>query len=127
AASVSPIKPPFAERAKAATARSISPASRTLIAFTSTPSDGATVWMGELADPSRTGGVAKYSRSLHAGRDLLEQFQPFPAQTVFGSHEAGYVAARPGQSVDKATADRIAHRREHGRNAAACLLHRRQA
>ena len=39
------IRPPFGERAKAATARSISPASRMLTGLTSTPSDGATAWM----------------------------------------------------------------------------------
>ena len=39
------IRPPFGERAKAATARSISSASRTLTGFTSTLSDGATAWM----------------------------------------------------------------------------------
>ena len=39
------IIPPFEPRAKAVRARSISPASRTLIGFTSTPSDGAAVWM----------------------------------------------------------------------------------
>ena len=49
----------------------------------------------ELADPGRTGGIPKNRRSLHAWRDLLKQLQPFPAQTVFDSHEAGYVAARP--------------------------------
>jgi hypothetical protein len=44
----------------------------------------------------------KRSRSLQAGRDLLEQLQPFAAQAVFVSHEAGYSAARAGQAVDEA-------------------------
>ena len=39
------IRPPFAVRANAATSRSISAASRTLIGLTSTPTDGATDWM----------------------------------------------------------------------------------
>ena len=39
------IRPPFGARAKAATARSISPASRMLTGLTSTLSDGATAWM----------------------------------------------------------------------------------
>src|SRR5260370_15071658 len=45
-------RPPFVERAKAATARSISLASRTLIGLTSTPTDDATAWMlANLAIP----------------------------------------------------------------------------
>ena len=39
------IRPPFEERAKAATARSISPASRMLTGMTSILSDGARAWM----------------------------------------------------------------------------------
>jgi hypothetical protein len=39
------IKPPLARRTKVATARSISPLSRTFTALSSTPKDGATVWM----------------------------------------------------------------------------------
>ena len=44
--------------------------------------------------------------SRHAACDLLEQFQPFPTQTVFERHEPGSVAARPRQAVDEAGADR---------------------
>ena len=104
------------------TARSISPASRTLIGLTSTPSDGATDWMArELADPGRYGGIPKDRRSRHARRDLLEQFQPFPAQAVFELHEAGGVAARPRQAIDEAGADRIGDDREHDRHGAGRL------
>ena len=72
------IRPPFGARANAATARSISPASRTSIGLTSTPSDGATAWIAaELADPVAVGGIPKDRRSRHARRDLLEQLQPF--------------------------------------------------
>ena len=39
------IRPPSGERAKAVTARSISPGSRRSIGLTSTPTDGATYWM----------------------------------------------------------------------------------
>jgi len=46
-------------------------------------------------------------RSRHARRDLLEQFQPFSAQAVFENHEAGGVAARPRQTIDKAGSDWI--------------------
>ena len=75
------IRPPFGERAKAATARSISPASRTLTGLTSTPSDGATAWMtANWPIPAAMAGIPKDRHSRHARRDLLEQFQPFPAQ-----------------------------------------------
>ena len=50
--------------------------------------------------------AAKDRRSRHVGRDLREQFQPFPARAVFGTHEAGGVAARPRQAVDESGADR---------------------
>jgi len=33
--------------------------------------------------PGRTGSISKDSRSDHTWRDLLEQLQPFPAQTLF--------------------------------------------
>ena len=115
------------KRAKPPTALSISPASHVDCVHLDPERwrhglDGA-----ELADPARIGGIAKNSSSFHARRDLLEQFQPFPAQTVFESHEAGYVAARLGQAVDKAGADRISNVHEHDRHAPARLLQRRHA
>ena len=70
-------------RAKAATARSISPASRTLIGLTSTPSDGATAWIApHWPMPAAIGGITKHRRARHARRDLLEQLQPFTAEAV---------------------------------------------
>ena len=102
------IRPPFGARANAVTARSISPASRTLIGLTSIPNDGATDWMtANWPIPAVYGGIPKDRRSRHARRDLFEQFQPFPAQAVFELHKAGGVAARPRQAIDEAGADRI--------------------
>ena len=37
----------------------------------------------ELAGPGRYTKTLKESHSLYAGRDLLEQLQPFPADAVF--------------------------------------------
>ena len=37
----------------------------------------------ELADPLGYGGIAKDRHARHAGRDLFEQLQPFPAHAVF--------------------------------------------
>jgi len=52
-------------------------------------------------------------RSFHAGRNLLQQLQPFPADTVFKQHEAGGVAARLHQARDVAGANRVRDRHEH--------------
>ena len=60
-----------------------------------------------MANPSRDGGVPKDRRSHHARRNLLEQLQPFPAQTVFELKKAGHIAARPCQTIDVARADRV--------------------
>ena len=99
--------------AKAATARSISPASRTLTGLTSTLSDGATAWMApNWARPEANGGIPKHRRARHVRRDLLEQLQPFPADAVFERHESSGVAARPRQALDEAGADRIDEDRE---------------
>jgi hypothetical protein len=49
----------------------------------------------ELTCPGGYGGVSKDRGSRDARRDLLEQFQPFPAQAEFEKHETGDVAARP--------------------------------
>ena len=120
------ISPPFGARAKAATARSISGASRMLTGLTSTLSDGATAWMAATGRSRRVGGIPKDRRSRHARRDLLEQLQPFPADAVFEIHETGGVAARPRQAVDEAGADRIGDDdREHDRHGAGRLQQRR--
>ena len=84
-------------RANAATARSISPASRTSTGLTSIPSDGATAWITANWPIPRCGWIPKDCRSRHARRDLLEQLQPFPAHAVFKLHKTGGVAARPRQ------------------------------
>ena len=102
------IRPPFEERANAATARSISAASRTLIGLTSTPSDGATDWItANWPIPAGYGGIPKNRHSRHARRDLLEQFKPFSTQTVFKLNKAGNVSTRPRHALDETRADGI--------------------
>ena len=84
------------------TSRSISPASRTLIGLTSNPSDGATDWItASWPTPAAAVGSEKIA-ARHVWRDLLEQLQPFPTQSVFVQDETGGIAARPRQTVDKA-------------------------
>ena len=72
------------------------------------PNDGATAWMApNWPIPAATAGSRKDRRSRHAGRDLLEQLQPFSAHAVFELGKAGGVAARPCQARDEAGADRV--------------------
>jgi hypothetical protein len=49
----------------------------------------------ELDGADGYGGIPKDRHARHTGCDLLEQFQPFPAQAVFIRHESGGVAAGP--------------------------------
>ena len=91
------IRPPFEARAKAAMARSISPASRTLTGVTSTPSDGAAAWIApNWPVPAAYGGIPKDRHARHVGRDLLEQFQPFAADAVFEAEKP--VVLPPGRA-----------------------------
>jgi len=70
---------------------------------------------GKLADPSGV-GIAKHRRSLHPGRDLLEQLQPFSAHAVFGIGKPCGVAARPRQTFDRAATHWISHLHEYDRH-----------
>ena len=56
--------------------------------------------------------------------DLLQQFQPFPAQAVLELHKAGQIAARSRQTSDEIRADRIGNIHENDRHSASCLQHR---
>src|SRR5262249_10089190 len=76
----------------------------------------------EYYSSRRNIGVSQYSCSHHARRDLLQELQPFPAQTVFIIHESSGVAAGPGQAIDEAGADWIGDAREHDRQRAADTL-----
>src|SRR5215475_3681422 len=75
----------------------------------------------KLPDPGGCGGIPENRHSRQAWRDLLEQFQPFPAEAVFKRDKTGGVAAGPRQAVDEAGADRIEESREYNRNDAGCL------
>src|SRR5712671_43489 len=76
---------------------------------------------GKLPDPGGCGWIAKDRHSRQAWRDLLEQFQPFPAQAIFERDETGGVAAGPRQAVDEAGAHRIEEGREYYRHGAGRL------
>src|SRR5262249_37592441 len=81
----------------------------------------------ELASPGRYGGISQERHSLYAGRDLLEQLQPFAAEAVFIQHKTGSVAARPGEGFDKASAHRVGDQHEHNRYGTSRLQQRPRA
>ena len=78
-------------------ARSISSASRTPTGVNSTPKrrrDGLD--SGKATEPGRHRGVPNDGHARHAGRDLFEQLQPFPAHAEFGRGKT--VALPPGRA-----------------------------
>ena len=102
------IRPPFGERANAAMARSISPASRTLIGLTSTLSDGATAWMTpNWPVPEARAGSRRTATRVTPGAICLSSSSHFPLCRIH-THETGGVAARPRKALDETGADRIA-------------------
>ena len=69
-------------------------------------------------------GVAQDRHSRHAGRDLFEECQPFPAGAVFERGKAGGVAAGSRQTGNKSSPDGISYNREHNRYGAGHLEQR---
>src|SRR5262249_23770583 len=72
------MSPLFAERAKVATARSISATSRTLTGLTSTPSDGAMDWMAaNCAGPAASAGSRRTAARVTLGATSLSSSSHF--------------------------------------------------
>ena len=119
------IRPPFDARTDCVTARSMSPGSRrsTGVHLHSERRrhrlDGA-----QLADHSGDGGITQDGNASHLRRDLLEQFQPFPACSVLEIRKTGEVAPWPCQARGEAAADRVNDTHEHDRQVAGRLLQR---
>ena len=104
------------------TARSISPASRTLTGLTSTPSDGATDWMAaNWPIPAVMAGSRRTAARVTPGAICLSSSSHFPLMPYSNCDKAGGVAARPRQAIDEAGADRIGDDREHDRHGAGRL------
>jgi hypothetical protein len=100
--------------------RSISPASRT-------PTGVAKRWRHSLdrckpTGASGHGGIPDDCDPRHAGGDLLEQFQPFPAQAEIVRGETSGVTARTRQARNPAAADRIDDGHEDNRHRLRRLL-----
>ena len=79
-------------------------------------------------DPLSDAGNARLPHHAHArdaGRDFLEQLEPFAGQAVFKLDEAGRIAAGSCHIVDEAVADRIDALGEHDRHGVGRLPQRR--
>ena len=73
------IRPPFDPRANAATARSISGASRTLTGLNSTPNDGATDWIApNWPLPAVMSGSRRTAARVTRGAISLSSSSHFP-------------------------------------------------
>ena len=68
---------------------------------------------GKLANARGNGGISDYPRPRHAGFGLLEQFQPFPTQTIFKRHEPSSVAAWPRKAFGDAGTDWVGDIHKH--------------
>src|SRR5262249_3485796 len=77
----------------------------------------------KLTRPGSRREVAKHRRTPDAGSDLLEQFQPFRANTVLKVGEPGGVAARMRQVVNETATDRIGDLHEYDRDTTGSLQH----
>src|SRR5260370_39814523 len=75
----------------------------------------------ELASPSGDGGITEDRGACHARCDLLEQFQPFPAQAIFELDETGCIAAWSRQAINEPGADRVGHYHKHDMHGASRL------
>src|SRR5262249_22586902 len=76
---------------------------------------------GARGGPRRYSRISEDGRSRHAGRDLFEQLEPFPAHGKFEAGKASYAPTRPCQTLDIAGADRIGDGRENDRKSAGRL------
>ena len=113
-----------AQRANAEIARSISPALRDADRLQLHAQCCATDWMMAHCPTPAGPGSRRTPTRVTRGAISLSSSSHFAAQAVFELDEAGGIAARPRQALDKAVADRIDSLGEHDRHGAARLLQR---
>jgi hypothetical protein len=78
-------------------------------------SDGATAWIApNWPGPAACRESSQDRRSLYAGCDLFEQFEPFRADASFEAHKPGGVAARPRQTAAGNTIGTVRVSRNNG-------------
>jgi hypothetical protein len=76
---------------------------------------------GELAG-SRYRHITQDCGARDAGRDFLEQLEPFAAHAVFELRKPGNVSSRACKAVDETGTDRINHACEYNWHCVSCLL-----
>src|SRR3954469_17159650 len=70
----------------------------------------------ELADAGNTRGIAKNRYPRHIRRNLLQQLQPFPGETVFELRKAGNVCTWMGHAFDQTGTNRVDDLQANDRN-----------
>src|SRR6516164_4110413 len=120
--SVVRISPPFGARAKLSTAGSMSAVARTGTTPGCTRSDDAAASIERIKFGLRRGVGIEHNRyTREAGRNLLEQIEPFAANRELGPAETGEVAAGLGQACNEALRDWIRDPHENDRDRAGGL------
>src|SRR5262245_61966110 len=117
------ITPPFPERANATILRSISSAVRTPIGVSSTPNEGAAVWIAaKPPEPAATAGSRITATRDIRGAISFRSSNDFPY--MLNSRVEKPVALPPGRArlSTKPLTHRVDRRHEHDRHGAACLL-----
>jgi hypothetical protein len=92
--------------------------------MTSIPKEGAAVCIAPSCPGPTASGIPEDRHAVRARRNVLEQRQPFRPDGIFEGCKPGDVAAGPGETFDKAGADRIAGRRKDDRYGTRRLLER---
>src|SRR5262249_51244140 len=67
----------------------------------------------KLTPAGGEGWIARHVGASYMGRDLLQQFKPFPAHAVFKHRKAGRIAAGVRQTRNKAPAHWIGRIHKH--------------
>src|SRR5262249_30003515 len=68
--------------------------------------------------------IEQKSGSIDAGRNLFEQLQPFGTRSRLHDGKTSSVAARPRQTADKATPNRVGNNHKNNRDSTRLLQHR---
>src|SRR5262249_4520650 len=112
----STIMPPPDACANVASARSISPASRTSTGRSSTPSDGVSAWIApNWPGPAAMLESRRTATRVTRGATSLSSSSHLPPMELFVDGKSRGVAARPRQALDVAGRNRVADTRKHDR------------
>src|SRR5262245_30073962 len=122
------IKPPLAERAKAATARSISTVSRASTGFNSTLNDGATAWIAaNWPVPETKAGSRTTATRVTPGAISLSSSNHLTLVLYSGRANPVVFPPGPRQIRDEPRADRVKDGDKNDRHGTGGVLHRRNA